>query len=222
MDLDKPLDEIVASRKANRGSRRGGRATSNLGKARGGVRSKYATIVPSQNRQVSTATSALTGNLPGGNQTAKIIVSNLPEDVTEAQIKELFHSTVGPLKSASLSFNEKGRSTGIATVEFARPGDAVKAFQEYNSRMIDQKRPMKVEIVVDPTKRSLAERVGPAPRGPSIDVVKATRGQTRGASRSRGMNRRGTTGRKAAPVTVSDLDDEMEVWRSETDNKAVA
>ncbi|KZT23605.1 hypothetical protein NEOLEDRAFT_1069231 [Neolentinus lepideus HHB14362 ss-1] len=67
----------------------------------------------------------------------KIIVSNLPLDVTEAQIKELFHSTVGPLRTVQLNYDASGRSKGIATVHFQRQGDGTKAFQQYNNRLID-------------------------------------------------------------------------------------
>lgn len=88
----------------------------------------------------------------------KIIVSNLPGDVNEAQVKvcqrfltvvyfscliyfivykELFNQTVGPLKDITLHYDATGRSKGIATVTFQRKGDGTKAFQQYNNRLID-------------------------------------------------------------------------------------
>ncbi|KAK0523090.1 RNA-binding RNA annealing protein, partial [Tilletia horrida] len=46
------------------------------------------------------------GRLPPGQKdlSSKVIVSNLPLDVTEQQVKELFSSTIGPLKKVSMSF----------------------------------------------------------------------------------------------------------------------
>lgn len=52
-------------------------------------------------------------------------------------IKELFHSTVGPLRDVTLHFDSAGRSKGIAAVHFQRKGDGTKAYQQYNNRLID-------------------------------------------------------------------------------------
>lgn len=84
----------------------------------------------------------------------KIIVSNLPPDVNELQVKvcsalgstlslvpshiqELFHTTVGPLRDVTLHYDSQGRSKGVAAVQFQRRGDGTKAFQQYNNRLID-------------------------------------------------------------------------------------
>ncbi|KAL0577190.1 RNA-binding RNA annealing protein [Marasmius crinis-equi] len=67
----------------------------------------------------------------------KIIVSNLPPDVNEQQVKELFHTTVGPLKEVTLHYDSAGRSKGVAAVHFQRKGDGTKAYQQYNNRLID-------------------------------------------------------------------------------------
>lgn len=81
-------------------------------------------------------------------------MSNLPPDVNEAQVKvrfsrcpcqilssyplqELFHTTVGPVKDVTLNFDSRGVSKGQASVTFQRRGDANKAFQQYNNRLID-------------------------------------------------------------------------------------
>lgn len=94
---------------------------------------------------------------PAPSQAAeKIIVSNLPTDVNEAQIKvclfltillsrvlirslrqELFHSTIGPLKDVTLHYDPTGRSKGVANILFQRKGDGAKAYQQYNNRLID-------------------------------------------------------------------------------------
>ncbi|KZT60865.1 hypothetical protein CALCODRAFT_428565 [Calocera cornea HHB12733] len=67
----------------------------------------------------------------------KIVVSNLPLDVTEQQIKELFATTVGKTREAILAYNAKGQSKGIAHVTFFNKGDGYKAFKEYHNRLID-------------------------------------------------------------------------------------
>ena len=113
---------------------------------------------PSARARYSTTTPG-TGKLsPAPTQTAeKIIVSNLPTDVNEAQVKvcsrllvvslsvvlicclqqELFHSTIGPLKDVTLHYDANGRSKGVANIMFQRKGDANKAYQQYNNRLID-------------------------------------------------------------------------------------
>ncbi|KAH8915243.1 hypothetical protein BT69DRAFT_1303978 [Atractiella rhizophila] len=68
----------------------------------------------------------------------KILVSNLPPDVTEPHIRELFSQTIGPLKSIELAYDANGKSKGSATVEFKKPGDANKAFKKYNKVLIDR------------------------------------------------------------------------------------
>ncbi len=87
----------------------------------------------------------------------KIVVSNLPPDVNEAQVKvrqsplfkfgpvlnpnlhiqELFQTTVGPLREVNLHYDANGRSKGVASVMFQKKGDGNKAYQQYNNRLID-------------------------------------------------------------------------------------
>jgi len=202
--MDKSLDDIIASRP--KGVRRsGGRGRSARAQVLGSAgtapaaRARYATTVPSSNNKV-----AATPTQPAD----KIIVSNLPPDVNEAQIKELFHSTVGPLRDVTLHYDPSGRSKGVASVHFSRKGDGTKAYQQYNSRLIDGKRPMKIEIVVDPVNlpgQSLASRVAPAPAAAS-----APEGVRRGGPR-RGRGRGGARRKNERPAkSVADLDAEME------------
>ena len=85
----------------------------------------------------------------------KIMVSGLPDDVNESQIRvcticrscflivadsklqELFTTTVGPLKNIQLHYNAGGRWNGSATVLFSRKGDGAKAYEAYNNRLVD-------------------------------------------------------------------------------------
>ncbi|PPR02007.1 hypothetical protein CVT24_011130 [Panaeolus cyanescens] len=123
MDVDKSLDEIIKSKPRNH--RRGStRRTS----ARAQVLGKPVPT-PAQKARVAAA--------PTEAKSEKIIVSNLPADVNESQIRELFTTTVGPLRELNLHYDSAGRSKGVATVLFSRKGDGTKAFQTYNNRLID-------------------------------------------------------------------------------------
>ncbi|KAF9500752.1 hypothetical protein BDN71DRAFT_1043400 [Pleurotus eryngii] len=158
--MDKSLDEIISTRPRNarRGSRRGSSGRAQILGTSGVSPSTRARAAP-VTKVAAVATQPQVSD--------RIMVSNLPQDVNEAQIKDLFHSTVGPLRDVQLYFDHSGRSKGMAQVHFQRKGDGNKAFAQYNNRLIDGKRPMKIEIVVDPSRPaaapSLAARVAPAP-----------------------------------------------------------
>ncbi|KAJ3920326.1 hypothetical protein F5877DRAFT_89495 [Lentinula edodes] len=212
-NMNKSLDDIIKSRPRThrRSSGRNARAQV-LGKT-----PAAAAPAARQRIKVAKATPALpaTAQQPAD----KIIVSNLPQDVNEQQVKELFHTTVGPLREVTLHYDSAGRSKGVAAVLFQRKGDGTKAFQQYNNRLIDGKRPMKIEIVVDPTRAapgpSLAARVAPAtvaaqPNG--AHNANATRGGAR-----RGRGRGGRTRKNERPnKSAADLDAEMEDYTSTT------
>ncbi|KAI5479987.1 hypothetical protein MNV49_002277 [Pseudohyphozyma bogoriensis] len=212
MNLDKPLDELIATKKkANRGRRapRGGAA----GAATGG----RIPSGPQAGRKAPAATpaAAASSQIPVGD---KIVVSNLPDDVTEAQVKELFTSTIGPIRSASLAYDSKGKSKGVATIQFNKVVDAQKAYQQYNKRLVDGKRPMKVEIIVDPSKAPpvpLTSRLGAAPAAPASSTIAAAGGaarQPRAAGTGGGRRRGGGRGPRSEPrpkATVESLDAEM-------------
>ncbi|CAE6510775.1 unnamed protein product [Rhizoctonia solani] len=127
-ELDKSLDQIMQSRPKNR--RGAGRRAS--APASTSARQRYAGAAPDSKRNQATSTAA-----PAQSVAQKIMVSGLPADVNEEQIKELFQSTVGSLSSVQLNFDSQGRSKGTATVIFQRKGDANKAYAQYNNRLID-------------------------------------------------------------------------------------
>lgn len=108
-------------------------------------------------------------------------------------------STVGPVKSVQMSYTATGKSTGIATVVFRNKGDARKAHASYHNRMIDNQRPMKVELAIDPNQAqsSLVNRVAPAPVQP----------QKRRAPASKPRNTR------PAKKTAEQLDAEMAEYK---------
>ncbi|KAJ3915781.1 hypothetical protein F5877DRAFT_47939 [Lentinula edodes] len=89
---------------------------------------------------------------------SKILLSQLPLDVGEKEVEELFKKTVGPLKESFIIYNNQGRSKGMAVVVFQRPGDAMIAREKYDGKFVDGRRPIRIELVSD----------GPAiPTGPS-------------------------------------------------------
>ncbi|ORY35513.1 hypothetical protein BCR39DRAFT_510230 [Naematelia encephala] len=199
MDIDKPLDEMIKAKP--RGARRGGRG--GRGGARGGAgvatstsaRARYATAVPK-------AAGATPAAKPITAEASKIIISNLPADVTEAAVRDLMQSTVGPTKSVQLTYTAAGKSTGTATILFKNKGDGNKAYAAYNNRMIDNQRPMKVELALDPNQMvSLASRVAPAPTA-------------RGAPAKRGRTPRPRNPRPAKK-TADELDAEMAAYKTD-------
>lgn len=82
---------------------------------------------------------------------------------------------------------------------------------------------MKVEIVVDPTRRTLAERVGPPP-AVATEVSTGVKGpkpiSNRGGGRGKGNGRGGRGGGRRNNKSAADLDEEMEVWAKEAEPTA--
>ncbi|KAK6910721.1 hypothetical protein I203_104753 [Kwoniella mangroviensis CBS 8507] len=191
MDIDKSLDEIIQAKpKLRRGGKRGGGAPTS-------ARARYASAVPKAAAQAAAPAKPLTA------EAIKIIISNLPQDVTEAAVRDLMQSTVGPVRTVQMSYNATGKSTGVATVVFKNRGDANKAHAA--CEMIDNQRPMKVEIAIDPNQaQSLASRVAAAP-------------PARGAAnpRGRGRGRGGARPRNPRPAkkTAEELDAEMNAYK---------
>jgi len=185
--MDKALDDIISKRRPRRNNpRRGAAKAAIIGK-------KTTPVAPVAARKA----------VPVGVPTEKIIVSNLPPDVNEAQVKELFTSTIGPLKEVTLNYDQHGKSKGIATVTFARKGDGSKAHTQYNNRLIDGKRPMKIEMVLGPAPPpTLAQRVAPAPAATAVQAAARNAQKTRRAPRPRAPKR--------PKKTAEDLDAEME------------
>jgi len=220
--MDKSLDDIISSKPKS--GRRGGRARSSLGTSgRNEALGKRAAPAPAVKTRAATAIQAKAAAgavaAPGAD---KIIVSNLPIDVTQEQIKDLFTTTVGPLRDVTLHYDANGKSKGVAAVQFSRKGDANKAYQQYNSRLIDGKRPMKIEVVIDPIKAvPLASRVAPAPAAASAPAQRngnAAKGKKRGARGGGGGAKRASR----APKTAADLDAEMEDYTASASAPAAA
>jgi len=66
----------------------------------------------------------------------KVKISSLRFDVLEEELKELF-GRVGTVHSATVHYDNTGRSKGEASVIFIKHSDAQRAIREYNGRKID-------------------------------------------------------------------------------------
>ncbi|KAI5804138.1 hypothetical protein DFH27DRAFT_524569 [Peziza echinospora] len=226
-NLDKSLDEILAGRKGPRAGKRGGPSSV------GGVQKKRpqraaaakAQVAVTQNTTRGASRAVPTGPSSKGDA-SKIIVSNLPYDVTEQMIKEYFSKVVGSVKTCSLSYGPNGQSRGIATISFHKSGDAEKAAASYNGVLVD-KRPMKVELVLEPKTPGLETRVGQPNRvaaqqaraaqkqpKPLNQPAKTNSTRGKGAARGRGgagagAARGGRAGGRPKAKTAEELDAEM-------------
>ncbi|EPQ55003.1 hypothetical protein GLOTRDRAFT_111092 [Gloeophyllum trabeum ATCC 11539] len=203
--MDKSLDEMIKTQKKTRSKAKPARRRSSGVKQQLIGKGAPAAAASPSTKAARKAAAAVAPAATTPQPADKIIVSNLPLDVTEAQIKDLFQTTVGPLRAVQLNYDASGRSKGVATVHFQRKGDGTKAFQQYNNRLIDGKRPMKVEIVISTpvAQPSLAARVAPAPVAAAV-APKTAKKVKKPAKKGR---------KKAEPrpaKTAADLDAEME------------
>jgi THO complex subunit 4 len=143
--------KIVAASRVVKHTRRGAARRGNSARAQ--VLGIAGTPPAAKARLAITPKAASTATQP----VEKIVVSNLPDDVNEAQVKvrsffyqfvrtglnfelsfqELFQTTVGPLREVNLHYDANGRSKGVASVIFQKKGDGNKAYQQYNNRLID-------------------------------------------------------------------------------------
>ncbi|OAP62922.1 hypothetical protein AYL99_02149 [Fonsecaea erecta] len=218
--LDQSLDSIIDSqKKAKREARRRkvGKSTGPTAPV-GGV--KKAT------RPVKSAIKPSTG-AASQSRSSKIVVSGLPFDVNEAQIKEYFGKSVGNVKKVSLQYNQNGQSRGIADIVFSKPDSAAKAAKDLNGMLVD-KRPMKastatirtIEVVMDASRvpepapaKSLADRVAANPKvqPKSATATKKVTGKDGTKGRSAGKPGKPKRGRnpRAKPKTAEELDAEM-------------
>ncbi|KAI0822937.1 hypothetical protein BC628DRAFT_625624 [Trametes gibbosa] len=97
---------------------------------------------------------------------SRILISRLPLDVVENEVETLFTRTVGTVKDVFMIYNSQGNPRGMAVVTFVRAGDAAVARAKYNGKFVDNRRPIKIEIIVD---EDDVQRVPPPPPGvPSL------------------------------------------------------
>jgi len=217
--LDQSLDEIATAQRRSAGARRNPQRRASrptIAAPIGGVR-KLQKIARGPGAKATNAKAAPISS------DSKIIVSNLPKDVSEQQIKEYFIQSVGNIKRVDLSYGPNSQSRGIANITFSKADGASKAFQKLNGLLVDN-RPIKIEIVVGaaeankviPTARTLAERTTqPKAQPKSATAGKKNTGVAKGgaakataAQAAANKKRRGKNVRPAKK-TAEELDSDM-------------
>ncbi|WPH04587.1 Hypothetical protein R9X50_00747900 [Acrodontium crateriforme] len=217
--LDQSLDQIMTDRKNTNPKPRRART-----QRAAGQRAKAAIAAPAGGIQKNTKGPK---NAPKGPAAAtapsgesKILVSNLPPDVTETLVKDFFHKAVGGVKRVVLAYGPNGRSRGEATVTFNKAGSAAKAQAEYNNVKVDE-RAMKIEIIggvsaaAKPAK-GLQERMT-KPKNAAKENEKAgvkkngpkAVGTANGDNKGKQKKKSGRAGRPK-PKTAEELDAEMQ------------
>ena len=58
--------------------------------------------------------------------------------------KELFNVQIGKVAKVTLTYGSNGQSKGVATIQFAQKGDAKKAYDRYDGKLIDNSKRLKV------------------------------------------------------------------------------
>ncbi|KAI0942071.1 hypothetical protein AcV7_002603 [Taiwanofungus camphoratus] len=169
---------------------------------------------------------------------SKILLSRLPSDVGENEVEVLFTKTVGPVKDVFIVYNAQGKSRGAAVISFQRPGDAAIARVKYNGKIVDGRRPIKIEIIKDedeapqaapkPQVPSLLERLGTAmtapaqpavlkPQLPAIQTHRQQNGRVnapRPPSRNPRLPLRQKKGPKRIKKSLAQLDQDIEEYRA--------
>ncbi|KAJ5279235.1 mRNA export protein mlo3 [Penicillium angulare] len=209
-NLDKSLDDLVGNRRQS-ARRRGNRRAAAAPKASVGGVKKSAKAPKANAKAVHPTPAAATAS-------SKIIVSNLPADVTEANIKEYFTKCAGPVKRVMLTYNQNGTSRGIASIIFAKADTAAKAAKELNGLLVDG-RPMKIEVVFDashapavPASKSLADRISASHKAkpnPKPATANKAANATAGRGRGRAARGKGRNPGRGKPKSMEELDAEM-------------
>ncbi|KAK4221795.1 hypothetical protein QBC38DRAFT_491393 [Podospora fimiseda] len=224
--LDQSLDEILSSQRKNQQGRRKSQRRS-VGANRPTPTAPAGGIQKNTRPARNATKPGTTGKGAGLVGESKIVVSNLPKDVSEAQIKDYFQQAVGQVKKVEINYGPGGVSRGIANVTFQHADGASKAFQTLNGLLIDN-RPVKVEVVVAsaeliPQPKTLAQRIAPPKAQPkSAAAVKhgangAKGGVAAGKAGAKKAPRKGRTARPAKK-TAEELDSEMADYFADNTN----
>lgn len=205
--LDRSLEDILGDKKRAGGPRRSTRRSTKPTKpavaAAGGV---------TKNTRNNKAVPKAVPTGPANSGTSKIIVSNLPTDVTETHIKEYFVSTIGPVRKVLLTYGPNGQSRGVATVIFGSGMAAAEAAKLLDGTKVDG-RPMRVEVVLAakeassaPAIKALADRVSNNQKGKK-NAPKSAAAEPKAKGNS--TNKREKKTARPKKKTAEELDAEM-------------
>lgn len=115
-----------------------------------------------------------------------------------------------------MNYNEKGQFRGVATIVFKSHKNAVLAVEKYNNAPIDGgKSKLKMELIVDPTKKPLAARISanqPVAQTPQVKKKQALKEKVQ--HKRQQLQKKPTKQTKAkaakpAKKTAEQLDQEM-------------
>ncbi|KAK4190025.1 hypothetical protein QBC35DRAFT_118687 [Podospora australis] len=225
--LDQSLDEILSSQRKNQTRRKSQRRSVGANRP---TPTAPAGGIQKGTKPARNAAKPNSGKGSGQVGESKIMVSNLPKDVSEAQIKEYFQQAVGQVKRVEISYGPGGVSRGIAHVTFHHADGASKAFSTLNGLLIDN-RPVKVEVVIAsaeliPQPKTLAQRIATPkaqPRSAATVKPKAGAAAAGKAGAKKGPARKGRSNRPAKK-TAEELDSEMADYfvNSNADNNNAA
>ncbi|CAH7687223.1 hypothetical protein PPACK8108_LOCUS21974 [Phakopsora pachyrhizi] len=195
MNLDFPLNDIISEK---RKQKRTGGVLHRDGKAHSGTGPIHATAVA--------AAPVKSLHLPPQmGQGSKIIVSNLPSDVTKNQIWELFWTTVGPVNQVALSYDNRGVSKGTTQVEFKQNNDSTKAFQQMGDQTNEQA--VRISII-----QGYKEAEGES-KLMSLNKHAGANGKAANGGSRQGGNLGKGRGNRQPQKTAADLDAEMEDYQ---------
>lgn len=114
------------------------------------------------------------------------------------------------MQNVALAYNEKGQFKGIATIIFRTHKSASLAVEKYNGAPIDGgSSKLKLELIIDPTKKPLTSRIAPNKVQPPPKV-----NSLKGRVKSNIKNKQNKVQQKQKPAkrakkTVEQLDQEM-------------
>ncbi|KAG9248643.1 putative mRNA export protein mlo3 [Calycina marina] len=207
--LDQSLEEILSTSRRSGG--RGGAKT----RGKRVATTKAAPVGGIKKQKKPTPTGPSSQHNARGVVGSGVLVSGLPKDVSEPQIKEYFGNSVGPIKKVEISYGPGGVSRGTATIIFHRSDSAAKAVEKLDGISVDN-RPIKVDVIIDakvakalPAPKGLSERISVKAKPKSAAVIKPATGAARGGKAARGRGGKDTTRARPAKKTSDELDSEM-------------
>ncbi|KAK4047528.1 RNA-binding RNA annealing protein [Microbotryomycetes sp. JL201] len=211
MAVDQSLDDIISSKKQARKPSQSRRS---------GAGAQRKADAPAAAAAASPMAAAVPTILPpalGGVIGNQIIMSGLPDDVEEKQVRDLFTETVGPVYSVALVYDKKGVFRRQALIGFRNPQHATKASQQYNGRMLDNKNKIRVDVIFNPdiVKPPLAARLSGPPAAPVSSVVAAAGGSARQARPAQKTGRKPARGGARPKATLESLDAEMADYQAQ-------
>ncbi|KAJ2935026.1 hypothetical protein H1R20_g2061, partial [Candolleomyces eurysporus] len=166
--------------------------------------------------------------------------AELPSPCLVAAVQELFRKTVGPVKDCFMIYNSQSKSKGMAIVTFSKASDASSAKAKYHGKIVDGRRPLKIEFITDdipsaasqpqPKPLTLLERLGePVTNVPIASTPAAKPASKKNSSgkpapvppvpetqpvRRQRMKKGPKRLNKREPVTAAQLDQDMDVYRT--------